>query len=220
MKEDHLSDAALNDYLEDLLEPGARQEAEAHVRACARCRDEAEALRGLLGEMRALPSGIRPRRNLLPEIVHRMRRPEAVSASAGDRRRKIRGLRYPLAAAAVLLVVLTAAITAWLVEDGARGPIAVAPPAAGATSGMVAVTGDYEQAIADLGAALETRRAELDPATIRLVEENLGLIDGAIRESREALAADPGNDILRDLVVSGYERKLDLLRRATRTAEL
>ena len=51
-------------------------------------------------------------------------------------------------------------------------------------------------------------------ATIATVEHNLQTIDEAIRQAREALAADPANTYLSGHLVEARRRKLDLLRRA------
>ncbi len=222
MKGSHLSESELNDFVEGLLDGTAARRAREHLRTCTDCRAEAESLHSLLADMRALPREIRPRRDLLPGIARAVRQPEPLPVRAADRRRHaLRGLRRPLAAAAVLLVALTAAMTAWILDRQPAEPVAEIPSPAELThaADVTEVTTDYEDAIHELAITLQERRSELDPATVRLVEENLLVIDRAIRESRAALAADPANQVLRDLVVAGYEQKLDLLRRAARTTE-
>lgn len=59
---------------------------------------------------------------------------------------------------------------------------------------------------------LRTRRSELDSATVEILERNLRLIDGAIRESRAALARDPGSAFLNEEVTGALNQKLELLR--------
>jgi len=77
---------------------------------------------------------------------------------------------------------------------------------------------EYEQATAALTSALALERDRLRPETVALLERNLGVIDAAIRESRDALARDPGNVELRGLVASAAREKVELLRWATRVA--
>src|SRR5439155_8950343 len=72
----------------------------------------------------------------------------------------------------------------------------------------------YDAAVSDLEKALEEGRGRLDPQTITVVEHNLQTIDEAIRQAREALAADPANTYLSGHLVEARRRKLDLLRRA------
>ncbi|MGH7571683.1 MAG: zf-HC2 domain-containing protein [Gemmatimonadota bacterium] len=222
MKSSHLPDTELNDFVEGLLDGTAARRAEEHLRNCADCRAEAESLRFLLAGMRDLPREIRPPRDLFPEITRVAGKAETIPLDGSDRRRRaLHDLRRPLAAAAVLLVVLAAAMTAWLLERRPGEPVAVISPqpALAPAADLTQVATDYEAAIRELSNTLQDRRSELDPATVRLVEENLLVIDRAIRESRAALAADPANQVLEQLVVAGYEQKLDILRRAARSTE-
>jgi hypothetical protein len=76
----------------------------------------------------------------------------------------------------------------------------------------------YDAAVADLEGALKAGRGHLDTSTISVVEHNLQIIDQAINQAREALAADPANSYLSSHLVEARRRKLDLLRRATALA--
>jgi hypothetical protein len=77
-----------------------------------------------------------------------------------------------------------------------------------------AVENQYASAISDLLAALEADRDRLAPETVRLIEENLVIIDEAIRQSLTALQATPQSEPLQQAVMTSYERKLDFLRQA------
>jgi hypothetical protein len=72
----------------------------------------------------------------------------------------------------------------------------------------------YDAAVADLERALNRGRGRLDASTIAIVEHNLQIIDQAIAQARQALAADPANSYLSSHLVEARRRKLDLLRRA------
>ena len=72
----------------------------------------------------------------------------------------------------------------------------------------------YDAAVSDLEKALKAGRGQLDASTIAVVEHNLQIIDQAIDQAREALAADPANTYLSGHLVEARRRKLDLLRRA------
>ena len=76
----------------------------------------------------------------------------------------------------------------------------------------------YDAAVSDLEKALKAGRGRLDASTISVVEHNLQIIDQAINQAREALAADPANSYLSSHLVEARRRKLDLLRRATALA--
>jgi hypothetical protein len=73
----------------------------------------------------------------------------------------------------------------------------------------------YDAAVSDLEQALKRGRGKLDASTIAIVQHNLEIIDHAIGQARDALAADPGNSYLSSHLSEARRRKLDLLRRAT-----
>lgn len=211
----HIPDERLHDYVDGALGPEEKRAVELHLTACLSCRRDEEALRGLTADLAALPKEIPPLRDLRPGIAERI-----AASSAPSPRQAIHVLRYPLAAAAILLVVATTWITAALVGGGANGPAAEAP-GDDAPARSLAVTVDlgsleaaYLPAIRQLAEALERRRSELSPETVRTLEHNLRVIDRAIEESRRALAADPGDRVLRELLVGSYEAKVEFLTRA------
>jgi hypothetical protein len=67
----------------------------------------------------------------------------------------------------------------------------------------------------DLRARLDLRRDDLDPATLRVIDDNLALIDRAIERISNALESDPGNARLTRQLVFAYRQQIDLLRRTT-----
>lgn len=77
------------------------------------------------------------------------------------------------------------------------------------------VTSLYDREIASLRNMLNSRRDELDTATVRVLEENLDIIDRAIEQSRQALARDPNSTFLTDHLNDALGRKVELLRTAT-----
>jgi hypothetical protein len=92
----------------------------------------------------------------------------------------------------------------------------VTPPPAGVATPVAPASRleeDDAQALAALRRALEARRPALAPGTVELVERNLAVIDEALREIRAALAADPGDPLLAELLRATAAQKLALLRR-------
>ncbi len=102
----------------------------------------------------------------------------------------------------------------WVLQHGGRATSM--PPVVATNEVVPASLADprYDEAIADLEQALNAGRADLDPATIKVLETNLAAIDTAISESRQALAADPANVYLNNHLADERQRKLALLRRA------
>ena len=74
----------------------------------------------------------------------------------------------------------------------------------------------YDNDVAELEQLLEEQREQLDPQTIEVVERSLEAIDGAIADARTALETDPGNPYLHRQLDNTMQKKLDILRRATR----
>jgi RecA/RadA recombinase len=73
----------------------------------------------------------------------------------------------------------------------------------------------YDAAIADLERVLSEHRRELDPATVRVIESNLRIIDRATAQARRALTADPANPYLNGHHAEQMRRKVELLRQVT-----
>jgi anti-sigma factor RsiW len=229
----HLSEDRMQDYAADLLCREERAEAEQHLVACPTCTAEVRAVRALIADLADLPADVLPERDLRPDIASRIDAPADGTAPAGvieigKRRnpaaprpfaeRTLRSMRLPLAAAAVLLIAVTAGITSVLlrasVPSPVDGPPAVAQQVTFAGQDFRAIETRYAAATADLEALLRDANDDLPPETIALLERSLAVIDQALAEAREALRADPGDPALPGLIMAAYEQKLDLLRRA------
>lgn len=92
-------------------------------------------------------------------------------------------------------------------------------PGARVTDGTTAVAASldprYDATVTELQQLLATERGQLDSSTVRILEQNLAVIDHALSEARRAVAKDPANPYLRAHLASTMRRKVDLLRRAT-----
>jgi ABC-type sugar transport system ATPase subunit len=62
---------------------------------------------------------------------------------------------------------------------------------------------------------LDQREASLAPETVAQLKSSLRTIDEAILEARNALARDPANKTLVEMLSGNYRQKVDLLRRTT-----
>lgn len=72
----------------------------------------------------------------------------------------------------------------------------------------------YAREILALRRMLQTRRAQLDPSTIAVLEQSMAVIDSAITQSRAALAKDPASGFLATQLNQSLEKKVELLRTA------
>jgi len=72
----------------------------------------------------------------------------------------------------------------------------------------------YDREIEKLRHIMKTRRAQLDPKTITVLEQSIAVIDSAIAQSRAALAKDPASGFLATQLNHSLEKKVELLRTA------
>lgn len=175
---------------------------ESHLDGCHACHEALAASDRPLSTAENLPRSVIPPTDLWPGIEREL-----------ATRRRVRGRvalpSWLLAAAALLLVVLSSGGTALLLHRRQTVPVAVE------SSHLTALESQYSAASAELSDALERARARLAPETVATIERSLRIIDHALAESRQALARDPGNAALGQLVAAAWRQKVDLLRRAT-----
>lgn len=213
----HLTAEQLDDFVDGGLSPAEQAHCSRHIEGCSQCQAEVEGLRRLLARVHALPAGVRPPRDLLAQ-VHAAIDAQQVRPLRAAGHQTLWSLRWPLAAAALVLIIATALITRALSHQGIQlqPAIALSPP--GATLVGTELRGleqTYVGAIAELQSLIDSNQAELSPETRALLAESLRIIDRAIRESRSAAQQNPANQMVNQMLRSAYEKKLDLLRRAT-----
>ncbi len=203
----------LDDYLDGNLSADKAQAVEAHLAECAECRAEVEEIRAILEGAAELPRSIEPPRDLWPAI-------DAGLDVLPLGERTLRSLRAPLAAAAVLLIAISSAVTAYLVGRDGAGPAGGGPEPGVAAVSLVgrweATEREYLRATAELSEALDAVKGELPPETVEMIDRNLAIIDAAIQESRAALAMEPGNTEVMGVLSARYREKIEVLRRVSR----
>ncbi len=199
--------ARLDAWVTGELAEDERARVAEHLETCAACRSEVAAREDLRAPTAALPRTIEPPRDLWPAIDRALDDPAVIPIDA-----RRRTLRVPaLAAAAIVLVVLTAALTTMFLRTSdtamarklkGMSPVAVEP--AGASS-------------EELLRALEAQN--LPPETMAIVQRNLAVIDVAIAELETALAEDPDNEELARMLVSVHRQRAELVEGAARAKE-
>jgi hypothetical protein len=204
----HEWDERLNDLVDGLLPADGRRAVEAHVAGCEGCRGALEATRALRERAAALP-GEEPPRDLWPAILAALPGPVAAlpGRGAAPSRRRPPAWVLGLAAAAILVIGFAAGL---LLRPARMESAGGGPALASFRQARI----DYEAAASDLLGLLEERRGELAPETLAVVEENLRIIDAAIRDVWEAVEKDPGHAGYGHRFTDLYGRKIALLRRA------
>jgi tetratricopeptide (TPR) repeat protein len=211
----------LDDYVDGELHGGERDSVARHLLECAACREEERSLLSLLAGAAALPRELPPARELWPGVRERLRPSLLAFPQTLPPFRPM-----TLAAAAALLVALSSAVT-WRVARAPEAPLAAS--AGAPLASLVAYTlgaelleaeREYARATSELLAAIQARRDSFAPETLVAVEQNMRAIDDALKSLREALASDPGNDELTQLLASTHKRKVDTLRRVVRLSRI
>jgi len=210
----------IDDHVDGELQPPARDEVARHLRECAACRDEEKAVRALLASAAALPRELAPGRELWPEISERIR------VVVPFQRPAARFQPLALLAAAALLIALSSLVT-WRIARPSETRLAARPTEPQGTliahttaTGLLEAETEYARATDELLLALEAHRDSLAPETLVEVEQNLRAIDGALKNLREALADDPGNQQLTQLLTGTHKRKVEALRRVVRLSRI
>ncbi|UCC48311.1 MAG: zf-HC2 domain-containing protein [Gemmatimonadota bacterium] len=218
----------LSEYVDGELSAAERAELEAHLAGCQDCATTLEQLRQVVARAHALEDQP-PGSDLWAGIAARIGAArDAVVADLEEHRRRRRGplgarrftLSLPqLAAASVALVILSGG-SAWLLSRAENPEVGAVEPAAGgallpvsAPAAGFGVAG-YDAAIAELEDVIQENRDRLDTATVRIIEENLMIIDRAIAQAQRALVQDPASIYLNEYLAATMRQKLEFLRQA------
>ena len=196
----------LNEYVDGELQGDFRKELEDHLAACPQCRQTEREVRDLLQHARDLPKSIQPERDLWAGIRERIEGKVVKFADARPKRR-FHFVRYAMAAAAVVLVVLGASVMNYI-QEGEVPTLA--------ENELRELERKSDETKMELLAALRAKANVLEPETVATVEESIAVIEGAVREIRSALVNDPNNQHLENMLVATYEIEVNLLRQAVR----
>ena len=160
----------------------------------------------LIARARGLSTDISPQKDLWPGIEASIRRPRVSRWTP----------RLAQAAAVVLLIGASSGLT-WLTTKDQVQIVEVVPAGLvfeqASFGGRYALGVGYQEAHRDLQAQLDTELQRLSPKVREEVETNLAMIRGAIGQINEALAEEPDNPLLQELLLQTYREELALMQR-------
>lgn len=222
----HPQEGELHRHYDGELPAKDSWEIEAHLRECGACAAEYDRIREIVDSVGELSESVEPPVDLWAGIASRIGAPANGTVDELERRRR---RRSRVVRATVIASWLGAVAAALVLGVGlgrlfpdrdaplASGEVEVDAVQASAPNAVLASYQEpaYDDAVAELEAVLAEMRQDLDPETVRVVEENLAVIDGAIQEAREALLADPANQQLHRHLSTNMQMKLRLLRTVT-----
>ena len=211
----------LSDYVDGALTPDEAAEVERHMKTCASCARDVDRLHALLATAAVLPRTIDPPAALWPAIRQTLEARKGATLDVTPRstkRQRIFALRWLFAAS--VLVVATAAVSLVVrraVDDSRPGQPVTAYSVSSRNASVVALMIErrYVPTLNQLAATLRDAQSRPARKPIPALDRSLVIVDSAIAETRAALVRDPGNRDIADLLAANYQRKLDLLKRAT-----
>ena len=208
MTHDHWTNQ-LSGLLDDDLPREERLAIEGHLLQCDACRRTLAELGAVRAAARTLPAET-PARDLWPGIA------AAIDRTAEAPRRHV---RVPLvwAIAAGVLLAVSSSMTAWLIfhrPQLATESAAVEPEMPLRPVSVAPVP--YGHAVDDLMGTLKSRRDQLNPRTVEVLERSLATIDQAIADAVGVLRQYPDDLALVQRVAEQRRLKLAVLRQVER----
>ena len=217
----------LSAYLDGELSPDERAELERHLETCDECSVALQQLKGVVA-WAADFEGREPANDVWPEISAAIGDAPSGVVNLDNRRRRSRRITFsiPQSLAAAIALAVVGAGGWWLARATApqnqmATVLDISAPDAGATvTATIAVAKKYGPAIADLEQVLLQEQGTLDSNTVRVLREQLAIIDRALADAQAALAQDPASDFLADHYTGMMRKKLNVLRQAARKVEV
>jgi len=128
-----------------------------------------------------------------------------------------RSSRLGLGFAAAAVALVSSLGTWWWLQPPPSAEIEIVAVST-AEPAVEAWEAEILQTNAELLAHLDAEEHAMDPELVSVIRENLVIMDNAIETVRAAMDADPNNTQLVADLAFVYQRKLDLLRRASEIA--
>jgi hypothetical protein len=218
---EHLSEDERQMLADGTLEPERLATATAHLQRCTDCTADVDRIRAFMMRTSDMPSRADSLEELWPAIRARIEQNKVVAIAPGESgsatvlrtRGRIRlwtGVTGGAAAAAVVALILLPG------RDRVSVDFSVNRERDTTRSFVAAIDSarTYEAEAQTLLDRLELQRAVMRPEAAQLLERDLRSIDVAIVELKDAIARDPRNATLRQLLASSYRQKIELLKRA------
>ncbi|HXE59952.1 MAG TPA: hypothetical protein VN607_04575 [Gemmatimonadaceae bacterium] len=191
--------------------PADRAAIDEHLAACRECAADVARLASVVQHLRELPPPNEQPDALWPDVRARIEHGASLGVPAPGVFRRV--ARRPAAWFAAALAVAACAIVMvhpWS-RTTVRFPTRPNGPAAFQPAGDS--TGTSPEEIQRLLDEIQMEKAMLPPATAAVADSDLRAIDSALAELREALARDPNNPAIRQLLAASYRQQRDLLAR-------
>ena len=219
----HLSEEDRHRIADGTLDDERRAAVAAHLAGCWNCKSDVAHLAKAVPSLRHVSEPAAPLDDLWAEIHQRIEQgkivslgkepPDATPTPAPQKKKFSWLWLAPIGVAAAVVIALFALPGKRGVED--RQATAMMADTGTTLVSVVDSSYAYEREAQVLLDKLELQRALLRPEAAQALDRDLHVIDVAIAELKDAVARDPANPALRQLLAASYRQKVDLLKRAS-----
>jgi hypothetical protein len=200
----------LSAWVDGDLQAEIRDRVREHLAGCAACRRLADDLGAVRDAARQL-GPIVPPDHIWLEVAGQVQLDTGAPAAAPRRSKSGGTFQWLGLAAALILVTLGIWLVGRPVPDAPPTEVREASPADVVAAELDLAAEHYERAIATLESMATAGELPVEPAITATLRDNLGVIDRAIDESRQALAENPDSQPARDSLFDALRQKVGLL---------
>lgn len=203
------ADRHFDDYIDETLDTDLSDALELHLLTCGRCANLLRQIQGISRDATELADTREPQSDLWPEIKIRLGTPGVDLGSGRRNATRISPLRYALAAAAVIAIVIGAGVIRKV-----QSPTATLPSPVEVSEAEKV----YQKAKSELLIALDARAEYLAPETLVTFRENIVIIESALADIKLAVGENPDDPELERFLYAAYRYEVNLLHKAVQLA--
>lgn len=207
----HLTEEERQTLADGTIAAERARELDAHLRACDACAADVARLKRVMTRYSDAPAPNAPLDELWPSIRSRIDQSKVVPLGAPARKRSFTARHFGIVGGLVAAAVIAAIV---LRPSRTIPPDSVGRDSAAAVTTVADSATAYEDEARALLNRFEVQRAMIRPEAAQSIDRDLKVIDEAIDELKLAIANDPKNPALRQLLASSYRQKVEILKRA------
>ena len=214
----HLTEDDRQSTADGTLPAERRAEVDAHLAGCDECAADVARIAEFMRRTRESPSTASAADASLDAlwspIRDRIEAKKIVSLGAGSPPANRRSLAWLVGVGVAAALLLTALVLRVRPREQPTSTVARAAPDTSVLRAVADSATAYEAEAQILLDRLEIQRATMRPEARAAIDRNLHTVDVAIAELKDAIARDPNNPALRQLLATSYRQKVELLKRA------
>lgn len=215
----HLTEDERHTAADGTLSDGHRAHVEAHLATCDACAADVARIAEFMKRSReaTAPVAELPLDDLWSPIRARIEATKVVALDAPAPKSKERPLVWLAVAGVAAAALLATLVLRARPREEQSAVVAQVGPDSSLLRAVADSTRAYEAEAQILLDRLQIQRATMRPEAVQTVERNLRTVDVAIAELKDAIARDPNNPALRQLLATSYRQKVELLKRVGNT---